>query len=48
MNRYIGLMLFYIAVGMFIMLFIENVFIGILIIALLLLIGYNLYCSGCR
>ncbi len=44
MKRMIGFILFWIAVGMLIMLFIHNILIGFIIIGLLLLIGYNLFC----
>lgn len=44
MKKMLGLCCFFIAVGMFIMLFIDNVFIGIILIAILLLVGYNLFC----
>ena len=43
--RIIGFMMFWIAVGMIIGLLIENVFWGIVIIVLLMLCGYNLFCS---
>lgn len=44
MKRMIGFILFWIAIGMLIMLFIHNILIGFIIIGLLLLIGYNLFC----
>ncbi len=44
MKRMLGFSCFMIAVGMFIMLFLENVFIAIIIIGILLLVGYNLFC----
>ena len=44
MKRMVGFTLFWIAVGMLIMLFLHNAFIGAIIIALLLLVGYNLFC----
>lgn len=44
MKRMIGFILFWIAVGMLIMLFVNDVLVGSIIIAILLLIGYNLFC----
>lgn len=43
MKKIIGFILFWIAIGMLFMLIISNTFWGVIIIALLLLIGYNLY-----
>ncbi|HKM20439.1 MAG TPA: hypothetical protein VJZ01_00140 [Lachnospiraceae bacterium] len=43
-RRTLGYSLFLIAVGMMIMMFIPNAFIGIIIVILLLILGYNLYC----
>ena len=40
----IGCALFLIAIGMLIMMFVSNVLIGVIIIILLLILGYNLYC----
>jgi len=45
MKRMIGFILFWIAIGMTIMLFITNGILAILIIILCLLLGYNLFCS---
>jgi len=44
MKRMIGFILFWIAIGMIIMMFIQNMFMGVLIVAILLLLGYNLFC----
>lgn len=45
-RKIIGLLAFFIAIGMLIMLFLHNDFIGIILIALLLFIGYSCYsCS---
>ncbi len=44
MKRKIGAFLLSMAVGMLFMLFISNKFVGCIIIALLLILGYNLYC----
>lgn len=43
-KRLIGFILFWIAVGMAIMLILPNVVLGVLIIFILLLLGYNLFC----
>ena len=44
MKKILGFGCFMIAVGMFIMLFLENVFVAVIIIGILLLVGYNLFC----
>ncbi|MCH5269920.1 MAG: hypothetical protein J1E83_04145 [Lachnospiraceae bacterium] len=45
-RKIIGLLAFFVAIGMLIMLFLHNDFVGIILIALLLFIGYNCYsCS---
>lgn len=44
MKRCIGFILFWIAVGMLLMLLIHNTLIGLILIAVLLLLGYNLFC----
>lgn len=44
MRRLIGFALFFIAVGMTIMIFIPSLFVGILIILICLLISYQLFC----
>lgn len=43
MKPVIGCIIFWIAVGMLVMLLIGNEIIGIIIIAVLMLLGYNLY-----
>ncbi|MDR2889474.1 MAG: hypothetical protein LBV33_06520 [Lachnospiraceae bacterium] len=43
MQRMIGFIAFWIAVGMVLMFFMTNRLIALIIIALLLLIGYNFY-----
>lgn len=45
MRHMIGFILFWIAIGMTIMLFLENGVIAVLIILLCLILGYNLFCS---
>lgn len=43
MKRILGFILFWIAIGMTIMLFIQNAFLAVLIIIACLLLGYNLF-----
>ena len=43
MRRNVGLIMFWMAIGMLIMLLISSKLIGIIIIFLLLIIGYNLF-----
>lgn len=45
MRRVFGLVLFWVAVGMLLMMLIGNTFVGILLIACFLVVGYNLFCS---
>jgi len=44
MKRKIGAFLLAMSIGMLLMLFISNKFVGCIIIALLLVLGYHLYC----
>ena len=44
MKKLIGLVAFCIASGMLFMLFLVNRFVGLVLIVLLLLIGYNFFC----
>ncbi|MDO4166645.1 MAG: hypothetical protein Q4D32_04505 [Eubacteriales bacterium] len=44
MRQMIGFILFWIAIGMTIMLFLDNGFLAVLIILLCLILGYNLFC----
>ncbi len=44
MKKTIGFALFWTAIGMFIMLFLHNTLIAVLIIFILLLLGYQLFC----
>ena len=44
MKKTIGFAMFWTAVGMFIMLFVSNYLIAVLIIFILLLLGYQLFC----
>lgn len=45
MKRTIGLIAFFIAIGMLIMLIAGNRLIGLIIISLLLFVGYNCFCG---
>lgn len=45
LKQLVGFILFWIAVGMLFMLFMPNNFVGVLIAAGFLLLGYNLYCG---
>ncbi len=47
MKKLIGLILFFVAIGMLLMLIIHNRFIGLIMVALLLFVGYYLFC-GCE
>ncbi|MCH5257847.1 MAG: hypothetical protein J1D87_11180 [Lachnospiraceae bacterium] len=44
MKKLIGLVALSIAIGMLVMLFMTNRFVGLVLIVLLLLIGYNYFC----
>ncbi len=46
MKKLVGYVAIFIAIGMLIMLITHNRLIGLIIIALLLLVGYNCICSG--
>lgn len=46
MKRLIGFVLFWIAIGMAIMMFLHSSLLGLLLIFIFLLIGYNMFC-GC-
>ncbi|MCI8800660.1 hypothetical protein NSB25_21335 [Acetatifactor muris] len=45
MKKIIGLIAFFIAIGMLLMLVTHNRLVGLVIIALLLFLGYNCFCS---
>lgn len=47
MKKLIGYTLFWIGIGMLLMLLITNIWIGILLIIILLIIGFNLFDCGC-
>lgn len=44
MRQMIGFILFWIAIGMSIMFFLDNGFLALIIILLCLILGYNLFC----
>lgn len=44
MRQMIGFILFWIAIGMAIMFFLNNSFLALIIILLCLILGYNLFC----
>lgn len=44
LKELIGFVLFWIAAGMMLMILMPNTFVGILVIAAFLFLGYNLYC----
>jgi hypothetical protein len=44
MKKILGFGCFMIATGMFIMLFIDHVLVAIIMIGILMLVGYNLFC----
>lgn len=44
MKKIIGLVALSVAIGMLLMLFMTNRFVGLVLIILLLLIGYNYFC----
>ena len=45
MKRICGFAMFWIAVGMLVMMLLESVWIALLIVAALLICGYNLFCG---
>ena len=45
MKKVIGFALFFIAVGMLIMLMLPNAFVGLVLILICLIVGYNLFCG---
>lgn len=45
MRKLIGLVAFWVAIGMLLMLITHNRLVGLIIIALLLFLGYNCFCS---
>lgn len=47
MKKLLGYTTFWIAIGMLLMILIENIWIGIIVIVLLLIFGYNMFDCGC-
>ncbi|GAA6491996.1 MAG TPA: hypothetical protein H9782_06260 [Candidatus Bariatricus faecipullorum] len=45
MRRLVGFALVFVAVGMIVMMFIPDLFVGILTVALCLVVGYLLFCG---
>lgn len=45
MKKVIGFALFFVAAGMLIMLLLPSTFLGIVLMMLCLIVGYNLFCS---
>lgn len=45
MNRLLGFLLFWVGIGMLLGIIIPNAFCVVILAILLLLIGYNLFCS---
>ncbi|MEG0963260.1 MAG: hypothetical protein RR139_02685 [Lachnospiraceae bacterium] len=45
MKRLVGFALFFIAIGMLLMIIVHNQILGFLLVFLLMLLGYNLFCS---
>lgn len=45
MRRVLGLILFWVAIGMLLMMLIGNTIVGIILVAAFLIVGYNLFCS---
>ena len=47
MAKLIGYTLFWIAVGMLLMLLIDNAWVGLILIAIFIIVGYNLFQCSC-
>lgn len=47
MKKLLGYTTFWIAICMLLMILIENIWIGIIVIVLLLIFGYNMFDCGC-
>lgn len=45
MKKVIGFALFFVAVGMLIMMIMPNIFLGIVAVFICLILGYNLFCG---
>ncbi|MCM1044906.1 MAG: hypothetical protein NC417_05315 [Candidatus Gastranaerophilales bacterium] len=46
MKKMIGLIVFFLALGMILMILVHNRLVGLLIASLLLFVGYNCFCDG--
>lgn len=44
MKKVIGFAMFCVALGMVLMMILSNIFVGVLIVLVLLLLGYNFFC----
>lgn len=44
MRRVIGFALFFVAMGMVIMMLLPNIFVGVVLVIIFLLLGYNMFC----
>jgi len=44
MRRVIGFAMFFIAIGMILMMMLPNIFVGVLLVIGFLLLGYNFFC----
>lgn len=44
MRKVIGFAMFFIAIGMMLMMMLPNIFVGVLLIIAFLLLGYNFFC----
>ena len=44
MRKVIGFALFFVAIGMVTMMLLPNVFVGVLLVFVFLLLGYNFFC----
>ncbi len=47
MGKLVGYTIFWIAVGMLLMLLIGNTWVGLILIAIFIIVGYNLFQCGC-
>ena len=44
MRKVIGFAMFFIAIGMILMMFLSSTFVGVLLVIAFLLLGYNFFC----
>lgn len=47
MGKLVGYTIFWIAVGMLLMLLIGNTWVGLILIVIFIVVGYNLFQCGC-